>query len=328
MKFTGRRAGLGWFIGALCFWIFTISTNAQDSVSLRRVAGQLGMEASWDKERETVQLRSQWTQLDFTLNSRLARLDGRKLFLSFPIRQETGWPKIRSEDLQKTLLPILTPQRLDPTVIPQQILIDPGHGGKDPGARNPPFSLEEKNLTLSLAKRLAKELRQAGFEVELTRDSDRFLELSERAAIANSKGADLFISLHFNSSVKTEPSGFETFALTPVGHPSTGTTQIPQENTSFPGNAWDEWNTLLAFYAQRALLDSFPGEVDRGLKRARFVVLKEISMPGILVECGFISNPESARQIPEPDYMDRTARAIRVAAEEFRRTVERVRRDP
>ena len=186
------------------------------------------------------------------------------------------------------------------------ILLDPGHGGHDTGTRAA-SGRTEKELNLALGLQLAAALRAAGFTVHLTRENDLFLPLDHRAELAARHGAQLLISIHHNAAANPRAEGIETFALTPIGAPSSSGGK--GQNARFNGNRFDGENLLLAYLIQNALLRR-TGAVDRGIKRARFAVLKDINAPGVLVELGFVSNPREERLLNDRDYIEKLARAI------------------
>lgn len=154
----------------------------------------------------------------------------------------------------------------------KKVMIDPGHGGKDPGAQG--NGLSEEKLTLAIAK-LTKEYLESyeGVEVEMTRREDRFLELSERAELANGAGSNLFVSIHINSSSGTAGDGFESYIYNGTSNPATQAAQ----------------NIIHAEILRTGLFK------DRGKKRANFAVLRDTNMPAILTENGFINNPSNAK---------------------------------
>ncbi len=147
-----------------------------------------------------------------------------------------------------------------------RVVVDPGHGGKDPGASG--FGLVEKDLTLDLAKRVERLLVGKGISVELTRDDDSYVEFADRAARANRSGSakTIFLSLHFNAHVDFRISGTETFY--------------------WPGS---ESGRKLASYVQSELGRRLVTR-NRGFRPERLKVLELTSVTGILVECGFLSN--------------------------------------
>lgn len=202
-----------------------------------------------------------------------------------------------------------------------RIVIDPGHGGQDYGTSGA-SGLHEKELVLDVSKRLAKLLREnLGAEVILTRGDDSFVSLEQRTQIANEKKADLFISVHANSSPAHSASGIETFYLNFAASP--GALDVAsRENASSRKNV-HELNDLLQKIALNAKLDEsreFATRVqnalvvgdnsrarNRGVKRAPFIVLIGADMPAILTEIGFVSNPAEEANLRRPDYRQKIA---------------------
>jgi N-acetylmuramoyl-L-alanine amidase len=168
------------------------------------------------------------------------------------------------------------------------VVIDPGHGGKDPGAIG--FKINEKDVVLNLAKKLNDHLGQ--YEkavVSLTRWDDRFLELSERAKFANDRNADLFISLH-NNAASASAHGFESFIYV---NASTTTAR---------------YQTILHEQVMNYLAQV--GIHDRGKKRANYAVLRETKMPAILLENLFITNEKENKLLKDDTFLDNLAAAI------------------
>jgi N-acetylmuramoyl-L-alanine amidase len=148
------------------------------------------------------------------------------------------------------------------------------------------------------------------------------MSLDSRPAFARARKADLFVSLHFNSSApSTEPRGAETFCLTPSGAPSTSTKSASlsaADFVSFAGNRFDNDNVVLAHCIQQSLVGR-TGAVERGVKRARFEVLKDLACPGVLVECGFLSNAADVRLVSQSSHRDKLAAAILAGIETYRK---------
>ena len=163
-------------------------------------------------------------------------------------------------------------------------------------------------------------LRAAGFRVYMTRSTDRFVPLEERAAMASRLPNALFISIHFNSS-GNGATGVETFTLAPRGVPSMAD-DGPALSDFEPctGNVRDAENIALAC-ATHATLVCNSAMFDRGIKRARFVVLRESATPGVLIEGGFLSNPSDARRIATPAYRQQMAGSIVQAVQNYRNAV-------
>jgi N-acetylmuramoyl-L-alanine amidase len=245
-----------------------------------------------------------------TIGSRLSQWNGISVWLGFPPQLVRGEPHIHALDAEKTLLPLAAA----PVSLPlarRTIVLDPGHGGADSGTRSAENHLE-KIYTLDWALRTERLLTNAGWKVFLTRRNDVDLSLAERVMLADRVQADLFISLHFNSTFpQTQPSGIETYCLTPNGIPSTLVRGYSDDDrTVFPNNIFDAANTMWAFRIHRALVAE-TREHDDGIKRARFMgVLRYQNRPAVLVEGGFLSNPADTKSITSPFYRDRLATAL------------------
>jgi N-acetylmuramoyl-L-alanine amidase len=190
-----------------------------------------------------------------------------------------------------------------------RICLDPGHGGKDPGERA--GSHQEKIYTLLLAQELASQLTGAGYKVTLTRNSDKFIELPDRIGIAKKRSADLFLCLHFNSAPNSANTvrGAEVYCMTPVGAPSTNARGEGAGAGWYAGNRLNDKNVYLAYQLQRSLTKN-PGMDDRGVHRARWAVLRDATMPAVLIEAGFMSNPSEGKKIFDPAYRRQIAKAI------------------
>ena len=222
----------------------------------------------------------------------------------------------------------------------RRIVVDAGHGGHDPGAIGP-GRVREKNVTLAMALRLAKKLRDDGFEVVLTRRGDRYLALEERTAIANTARGDLFISIHANAHPRRNRSGIETWVLNVADgrYPSRlaarengldldGEGEAARILTDLDAKASAGASGRLARLVQREVtagVRAHVGDVrDLGVKSALFYVLLGARMPAVLVETGFISNREEERRLASARYQDEIAGGIARAVSAFARSTERV----
>ena len=208
--------------------------------------------------------------------------------------------------------------------------MDAGHGGRDPGATH--FGLREKNFTLDIARRLSTELRARGFAVQLTRDTDEFIPLSRRPAIASDWDADLFVSIHINANKRRSVSGAEVYypresvlsASAPL--PSRlGPMDIAGDTPTVRRTLWDlilsqsrRQSVALASQICRAFRTAL-GTPCRGVHGARFVVLKEARMPAVLVEVGFISNHAESEKLRTGAYRQQVAQTIADALEAYAR---------
>ena len=211
----------------------------------------------------------------------------------------------------------------------ERVVIDPGHGGKDYGAPGYLKGVHEKNVALQIARRLAKKIKsELGLEVILTRNSDRFLSLEERTAFANTKSADLFISIHTNASRDPRAYGLETYFLN-LATDEEAIRVAAMENATSTKNISDLQKILfdlmqnakinessrLAAYVQSAMVGHLRNKrysrvKSKGVKQAPFYVLLGAQMPSILIETAFISNPRECKRLILPKYQDRLAEGI------------------
>ncbi len=252
--------------------------------------------------------------------SQFARWNGLDLRLGLAPQLIDGRLYAHGLDLMKTIAPLLEGVSPLPLGTNPVLVIDPGHGGENAGARSVLGSHYEKEFTLDWALRLRDLMAAQGWEVLLTRSTDTDLALSNRVAFAAEHKAALFVSLHFNSAgPDPSESGAETYCLTPAGLPSSLTRGFADEiGQSFPNNACDVDNLLLALSVHRALLQ-VNGHQDRGVRRARFLgVLRGQTCPAILVEGGYLSSPSEARLIAEPGYRQKLAEAVARGLESYR----------
>ena len=171
-----------------------------------------------------------------------------------------------------------------------KVFIDPGHGGEDNGAAwgEKYDYVEEDDLNLIISFLLHYELLLAGFEARLSRVTDRFLSLADRTEKANAWGADIFVSIHADAFHKKTAKGFSTH-IYPHSSPNT---------------------LILATWIQSELIKHFPDHKNRSTKKSNFHVLRETMMPAVLIECEFISNPDTRRFLKEPSNQIELARAI------------------
>jgi N-acetylmuramoyl-L-alanine amidase len=295
----------------------TISVHGEPQVSLEQWAHSKDFSFNWDKPNKIVYLNSRWAKLTFVVNSKKATLNGLSIWLCSPVTPNGNTVLLSQRDLNKTILPILYPAKLPRGRPIKTIMVAAGHGGKDPG--NQMNKEQEKKYTLLMAKALKDALSASGFRVILTRETDIFIDLGEQAARANRVGADLFINVHYNAAAEVDANGIETYCLTPAGAISTnGGSPTPHS----PGHRQDLFNALLAFQIHRALTQNCALQ-DRGMRRAAFQVLREINMPGVLIEGGFLSNPRDAEKITNAAQRNIMARAIVDGVLSYKRLVER-----
>jgi N-acetylmuramoyl-L-alanine amidase len=158
----------------------------------------------------------------------------------------------------------------------------------------------------------------------MTRTKDDYLDLSTRADIANAAGADLFLCLHFNSSPTDAATveGCETYAMTPVGAASSNDSEgAGLGSHAYPGNRFEDKGLLLAYQIQRSLVRGL-GDTDRSVRRARFQVLREANMPGILLEGGYMSHPVEGKRIFDAGWRQQMAAALVRAVVNYQKLTE------
>jgi N-acetylmuramoyl-L-alanine amidase len=215
-----------------------------------------------------------------------------------------------------------------------RIAIDAGHGGNDPGAKGP-TGVQEKDITLAVAHKLAPILARSGLQVTLTRDDDRYVTLEERTARANAFGADLFISIHCNAAERASKKGIETYVLDTTTSDMAGRVAARENATSQAASnevaqllasmrLADQAtrSTRLAELLQRAAVVSLQSQysdvTDGGLHRAAFYVLVGARMPAVLFETSYISNAVEEQRLNSADYQQRLADGIANAVKAYR----------
>lgn len=283
-----------------------LQTRAPDAprVPLPDTASRYGL--SFAATGRSVSLRHSLADISMEADSRQMRFNGTLVWLNDAIRTEGGRWSISAADSMSVLAPLLDPQCAPPIRSPANVVLDPGHGGNDTGARAkgiPP----EKTMTLAIASLVGDKLRLSGIDVVLTRDRDADMTLAERSQAARRCAADVFVSIHLNAATNAAVAGVETYLLPATGFDST--LGRGRDTDKAPGNAHDAASQLLAYDVHRALL-ARSGAADRGIRRARFEVLVSAPCPAILVECGFMSNPREAASMSTPAHQERIANGI------------------
>lgn len=175
---------------------------------------------------------------------------------------------------------------------PPLVCIDAGHGGKDPGAESAYHGYEEKVLTLQTAQMVQNFLNQLGYRTEMTRHHDHFVPLEKRAEMANVSDADLFVSIHYNHAPSVSAKGIEVFYF---------------EDEADAGRVTESkrlGRRVLSRLIERT------GANSRGVKTAKFVVIKKTNMPAILIEGGFLTNVEERKRLQDPHYIHFVALGI------------------
>ncbi|HSU53095.1 MAG TPA: N-acetylmuramoyl-L-alanine amidase [Candidatus Dormibacteraeota bacterium] len=299
----------------------TVRISGKEYVRVTDWARSNELEPRWIKKEHDLQLGNGSYRISLSVDSSDAQFNGIGLRLCYPLVLREGVPLLSQIDVESTFRPLFSPPINRAGRAVKSICIDPGHGGTDSGFRI--GSNQEKKFTLLLAQELRDQLVKAGFKVSLTRTRDVTLDLPVRAEIAKNRAADLFISLHFNSAPSSASTvrGAEVYCMTPAGAPSSNARGEGSGAGWFPGNRLNDKNVCLAFNLQKSLAKEL-GVEDRGMHRARFQVLREATMPAVLIEGGFMSHPVEGRKIFDAVYRKQMAHAILDGVLAYKRQVE------
>jgi len=286
-----------------------ITSRGKNYVPLSSIASYYSMQLS-EPARNRVHLQNRWYTLDFETDSRRCWISGTLMWLNRPIRRINGQWAVEKVDFDKVIDPSIRPYSFLAKAGSKIIVLDPGHGGRDNGAVSP-RRVFEKLLALDLSKRVRSRLQARGITVRLTRESDRTLSLAGRCKKAADWNADVFVSLHADSAGKAKSAkGAGTFVLSLPGCYSTGSYgKGKPPATAYEGNRFNAANTALGYRIQQNLIKN-TGQTDRGVKRARFQVLREAPCPAALVEVAFLSNPKEEAMLIDPAKREQIAHGI------------------
>ena len=312
-------AGLLPLVGAAATPLPRFLFCGTEYVSLEDWAEANHFQMRWVTPQQELRLANNSARLTFIVDSRKSSVNGLTVWLSRPIGLRNHSPCIAWKDVTTALHPLLFPPKNTPGRKIKTICLDPGHGGRDPG--NQERKQMEKKYTLLLAQELSGQLAKSGLKVQLTRSRDTFVELASRPETAKRRQADLFVSLHFNAADDASVRGAEVYCMTPAYESSTNARGEGAENGAFPANRLDQKNLLLAYELQKALLKNLAVE-DRGVKRARFAVLRSAETPAALVEGGFMTHPSEVKKIYDPAWRRQLARALAEGILSYKRIVE------
>ena len=320
--------------------VFLMGSPYLDAAS---VARELRAQERWDPQTRVWRLTAGLHDLRLSPQMPVVLVDGTPQPLSAPPLMSEGKLLLPERLWTDYLFRWWTPAPPGPAGAGSRlrvIAVDAGHGGHDPGASGR-LGLKEKTVTLDVARRLADLLRRDGFQVILTRSDDRFIPLYGRTAIANRAGADLFISIHANASRSRSAYGFEAYYLSEATDDHSRALEAA-ENAALPEEVggvvpagaqailWD-----LLYTEHRAESSELAGQIcrgmsacilvskSRGIKSARFAVLKGARMPAVLVEVGFITHPGEEARLRTADHRQKVAEGIRRGVLAFRSDMER-----
>ncbi len=284
-----------------------VAYNGKRYVALKDLAAMYGLPLA-SAPGQTLVIRGQYVNLQFKENARQAVVNGVQIWLHAPVTKLRNHWHISDADAQFVIDPLLRPSAYISARGTRTVVLDAGHGGKDPGAVGK-TGVKEKDLALDVARRVKAHLAAAGVRVVMTRDTDRFIELPDRPLLASRGKGDVFVSIHMNSTATRSVQGIETFVTAAPDYPSTSDSKLTGKHPAVPNNQFNHSNTVLGNQVQKALLGITRAE-DRGLRRARFMVLKQSAMPAVLVECGFLSNAQEEQKLSTPSYRETLAMGI------------------
>jgi N-acetylmuramoyl-L-alanine amidase len=308
-----KRVGLGGFMllvlgsAVLASDWTVLRPNNRPYVTFANVA-QFYQFPEYTRVSRTVSLRSERRAIRAQAGTSELSINGVRFFTHFPLLSSGNEDLISVMDVSKIIEPILRPSRIQKPEKIDTVILDPGHGGSDKGASSSWGS--EKSFTLDVALAARKELIRAGYRVEMTRATDTAVSLEERVSIANRFPRAVFVSIHFNSSAGG--AGVESFALAPEGVTSNLSSEhhvSAADVARHPGNAMDGQNIALTASIHATVLSRLAA-FDRGVKHARFHVLRDVKIPAVLIEGGFISDPVEGQRIATSYYRQRLGGAI------------------
>lgn len=244
--------------------------------------------------------------LKLTPGKRTCLINGMQFFLPHAVQlDERGRYCVTALSIAKVIQPLFSGQPITCPV--RTVIIDPGHGGDDLGAKGLKF--KEKELNLALAKAVAEALKKRGFNVRMTRMNDKFLTLDQRGKLAHKGNGDLFLSIHHNAAANKNSNGVETYIVTPGGAASSNDKEEQIHKKSVSANCYDTVNIRLAALIQQNMVRK-TAAADRGVRFARFRVLALSQLPGALIEAGFVSHPAEELQCGSAQRQRKIAEAI------------------
>jgi N-acetylmuramoyl-L-alanine amidase len=294
-----------------------IKVNGHDYLTVENISKFYGLPADVVPSGEKIRLEAVKNPLEFVRGSREAMINGARSWLCFPLVEQDGKVLVSRTDVAKTIEPLLRPHRVANVGKVQTVILDPGHGGHDKGQVS--RYGYEKDFALDVARKLRPFLQAKGLRVIMTREGDYFVPLEVRAQIANATRNSIFVSIHFNGT-NDDPNatGFEIFSFTPRGAPSTSDNAAAPSSLSMqPGSEVDAQSMALSVCIYHSLLGHIP-EFDRGIKRARFAVLRLTRVPAVLIEGGFLTERGESQLIAKKDWRANLAQAIGVGIENYR----------
>src|SRR5205809_4420732 len=294
-----------------------IKVSGHDYLSIDNISRFYGLPAGVAGAGDKIRFETVKNPLEFVSGSREAMINGARSWLCFPVLEQDGKYLVSRTDVAKTIEPLVRPHRASNVGRLETVVLDPGHGGYDKGQVS--RLGYEKDFALDVARRLRPLLQAKGLRVIMTREGDYFVPLEVRAQIANKARNSIFVSIHFNgTNDDPDATGFEIFSFTPRGAPSTSDSAVRSNAFNMqPGSQVDAQSMALSACIYHSLLGHIP-EYDRGIKRARFAVLRLTKVPAVLIEGGFLTERGEGRLIANKDWRGKLAAAVGVGIESYR----------
>ncbi|MFP4473305.1 MAG: N-acetylmuramoyl-L-alanine amidase [Candidatus Omnitrophota bacterium] len=316
----------------------SVPVEQQTDIPLAYLAEQAQVQVDYDPVTRRVKMRrGDWEASMIVGASTVWAGDG-KVLLNAPVEMRGDEILVPYDFKEKVFWPFLAStyrQRLPGHF---RVVIDAGHGGKDPGALGQ--GLQEKVIVLDIARRLARELELLGFSVILTRSTDEFISLERRTEIASSSAADLFISLHANASKSSRACGFEIWTPRVLTYEDKQEAQrVRNHELLYDKLSVDRQNRsaqlivedLLYRYKEKASLTvgkymlsavmTRSRQRNRGLKRSGFFVLRNTLIPSVLVEVGFVTNNQEARELNSISFRQDLAESLAESVSKYAETL-------
>jgi N-acetylmuramoyl-L-alanine amidase len=293
-----------------------IKINGHDYLSVDNISKFYGLPAEVVPSGAKVQTDTADHPLEFVSGSREAIINGARSWLCFPVIEQGGKSLVSRTDVAKTIEPLIRPHRVPNVGKVQTVVLDAGHGGHDKGQMSRYGA--EKDFALDVARKLRPILQAKGLRVIMTREGDYFVPLEVRAQIANAAHNAIFVSIHFNAT-NDDPNatGFEIFSFTPRGAPSTSDGTVTASSVNMqPGSSVDAQSLALSVCIYHSVLGQLR-EYDRGIKRARFAVLRLTKVPAVLIEGGFLTDGGESKLISNKDWRAKLAGAIGIGIENY-----------
>ncbi len=309
-----------------------VVTPPQQGIALQDICARYNVSWTWDGVTQVVILEYRGNKAKALVGSNVVLLGKEKITLSAPLRRANSTIYVPEDFETKVLAPFgITPGgsiKADTSRLKvRTVVIDAGHGGKDPGAEGH-SGVKEKEVVLDIAKDLKMLLEEAGLKVIMTRSSDKFISLPERTEIASKSDADLFVSIHANSNPAKKTEGMEVYYVKTNNKKDLDEEQRDRNEKIFArklnlkfspvltdiiGDMMYAFKTAESSKLARTIVDQgsrHVGTPNRGARSCRFFVVRNTLMPAVLVEVGFLTNRQEERKLNTSAYRRKIAEAV------------------